>query len=309
MSLILDALNKAQRERQEQRQPVPQLSTVHYTPAAFEASPKRSKRLPWMALGIMAAGTLLLVILKVMAPVVEAPAREDSPAAKPSTQVQLPVIGEGHTPGNVRGLESEASVAASGKTLNQRRPALPRTQVNDLYRTAPDPVADIPRQVPGRQGLAAPVKEDSFKKSPVVQTPTIPDEQTALSTTAPTDPATQPSVEQTDPRKRQIGRATADPVPVPESAPKASLDNRVDIPAVDELSWSTQQLLPSILYSVHHYEADPANRWVNINSTTFRAGATIVEGLVLEEILSDGIVLRYRSQPFKLPALNSWVNF
>lgn len=68
-------------------------------------------------------------------------------------------------------------------------------------------------------------------------------------------------------------------------------------------------MLPSILYTVHHYEANPANRLVEINSTTFRTGGTVAEGLILEEILNDGIILRYRSQRFKLPALNSWVNF
>ena len=305
MSLILDALNKAQRERQEERQPVPQLSTVHYAPAAFEQSSPGSRMLPWLALGVIIAGALLFVILNAMTPAAEVPA--------PSHLVEepRPSVIQGRVPNSAsvaadsgQELASVAAVPASAQAMSQRRPAPTTAQVNDLYRTANNPVEPIP----AKHSLAeqVPVKlRPTVRTNPGEPTAAVPQ----LSTIAPPEPGRSSSVEHSGRQDLAQAAQTEQQAAPIAGEPAPALDDRPDVPTVDELSWSTQQMLPSILYTVHHYEANPANRLVEINNSTFRTAGTIAEGLVLEEILSDGVILRFRSQRFKLPALNSWVNF
>lgn len=88
--------------------------------------------------------------------------------------------------------------------------------------------------------------------------------------------------------------------------PTDSVAARADVAYLQEMSSALQDKLPSLMYSQHN--AQFGNRSVVINNATHRAGAQLTTGLVLEEVLSDGIILRYQDKRFKLKALNSWVN-
>jgi len=62
-----------------------------------------------------------------------------------------------------------------------------------------------------------------------------------------------------------------------------------------DLPASEQQNLPAVNMSIFMYSEDPALRMVRINGQTFREGQYISEGLKVEEIKPDGVILKYKN--------------
>ena len=83
-----------------------------------------------------------------------------------------------------------------------------------------------------------------------------------------------------------------------------SLD-RASLPDISELSASVQQQLPSIDFSTHIYIKDGGS-FVIINGRSYGDGMTISQGLKIEKILADGIVLVFQEQYFFLGSLINW---
>jgi hypothetical protein len=52
---------------------------------------------------------------------------------------------------------------------------------------------------------------------------------------------------------------------------------------------------------VHVFAAKPADRFVFINMQKYREGAALADGLTLERIRRDGVVLNYHGLRFVLP--------
>lgn len=75
-----------------------------------------------------------------------------------------------------------------------------------------------------------------------------------------------------------------DPAPVPGKIYRLG-----DLPA------SEQQNLPAVNMSIFMYSEEPALRMVRINGQTLREGQYISEGLKVEEIKPDGVVLNYKN--------------
>jgi len=75
-----------------------------------------------------------------------------------------------------------------------------------------------------------------------------------------------------------------DPAPVP-----GKIYHSGDLPA------SVRQNLPAVTMSIFMYSEDPASRMVRINGQTLREGQYISEGLKVEEIKPDGVILNYKN--------------
>jgi len=75
-----------------------------------------------------------------------------------------------------------------------------------------------------------------------------------------------------------------DPAPVPGK-----------IYDVGELPVSVKEHLPPVNMSIFMYSEDPASRMVRINGQTYREGQSLGEGLKLEEIRPDGVIINYRN--------------
>ncbi len=64
---------------------------------------------------------------------------------------------------------------------------------------------------------------------------------------------------------------------------------------VGELPVSVKEHLPPVNMSIFMYSEDPASRMVRINGQTYREGQSLGEGLKLEEIRPDGVIINYRN--------------
>jgi general secretion pathway protein B len=92
--------------------------------------------------------------------------------------------------------------------------------------------------------------------------------------------------------------ATAAPAEPKHPADVTPVPNKVY--SLSELPLSVQQKLPSFGISVFLYSDNPASRMVKINNKMLREGDYLSEGLKLDEIRQDSLILSYQSFRFRV---------
>ena len=101
------------------------------------------------------------------------------------------------------------------------------------------------------------------------------------------------------------------PSSVPTGAfPEKRLDQRMDATATAkdnsqlqswyELPPETRSRLDLPRLDLHVYSDEPGDRFILVNLKKYREGETLDSGLVLEEILPDGMVMSYRGERFRV---------
>ncbi|MHA7816616.1 MAG: general secretion pathway protein GspB [Pseudohaliea sp.] len=286
MSLILDALNRARKERGE--------TGATALPATIEAAPAPG---PLAAVLAVALGLAVLVIGWLAwerwgtgdgQPVATAgghagsppaatvaSARQGSTAPAGAASAPRPAI----APGKV----SRDRVVTSARERSGTDAIAPDPAVAALYATPPGGKAGaMPDAGPTDAGRLAAVREAS---PPEAAPP-----KAAPPKAAPRDETI--DIEAVVARAREeLGEPALAPHPAPLLA---------------DLSQQQKDAIPTLMYLRHDYVENGASS-VLINGETRRVGDRI--GTVqVEEILRDSVVLRHRDTLFRLRALNSWVN-
>ncbi len=72
-------------------------------------------------------------------------------------------------------------------------------------------------------------------------------------------------------------------------------------PQERRLPREVEERLPSFLLTVHIYDAEPAKRFVVIDGRKLRQGDASRGGILVEEILPDGVALSFEGHPFFRP--------
>lgn len=85
------------------------------------------------------------------------------------------------------------------------------------------------------------------------------------------------------------------PAPVESAVPQG------EAPWLSSLAESFRSSLPPLDVNIHVYSPEESQRILYINNRQVRQGERIQAGVLVEEIVQDGVVLRYRGQRFKLP--------
>jgi general secretion pathway protein B len=91
-------------------------------------------------------------------------------------------------------------------------------------------------------------------------------------------------------------RERAEPAPAENSAQ----DDEV-LPEISQVTLNGGQSLPDLHLDVHVYATRAADRFVYINMRKYREGAVLPEGITVERIRRDGVVLNYQGLRFLLP--------
>lgn len=298
MSLILDALNKADRER-DPRDAVPDINTVH----GGIRHPLDQRRLLWLAgaLGLLVVMLALLVLVLWL--------RQPAPAPAP---VQLPVQVQASQP------------APTGPAPAQSADAQPTVAVPTV---APNPPA--PETPPAAAAAAPPTISPEVQAlygvqtDPVVQQVVVPEVQAAAQVITPETPR-QSTVDEAlalrlwEESKRQplpatltqtqdsAKKSTALPPPLdPDLSEEETMAGHSKIPFLHELPVTLQDTIPTLMYAKHDY----GNRQVVINKTELRMGDATSGGVLIERVLADGVLLSFNGATFKLAAQSSWVNY
>jgi len=79
----------------------------------------------------------------------------------------------------------------------------------------------------------------------------------------------------------------------------------IEVPALSDMPTWVQNDLPSISFEQHIYTSD-GDSWVKVNGRDRYEGDTILNGLVLNHIYAQKVILTFKGEQFSLPALSSW---
>jgi hypothetical protein len=82
-----------------------------------------------------------------------------------------------------------------------------------------------------------------------------------------------------------------------------SVDN--DIKPLTQMPAWVQRGIPTLTFEQHIYASD-GEGWVNVNGRDRYEGDLVADGLTIEKILPQQIILTYRGETFSLPALTNW---
>lgn len=270
MSLILDALNRAENERKNQNT-VPDLNTSHH-PQALNSAPGLRPPMQWM-IGIVLLLIAIFVALVLMLrrePVEQKQVVDTTPAQQSAV-----------APTSSAAVVQQASVepapvkVAAAVPVVKSAPSVPApdADINQLYSAADtEPAAAVDTGVSELYAAEA-------------------------ATTA----ASETIVDPFNPTGDAI-------VPLQEQAPARTFDSIKNIPDFNALPWNMRQKIPTISYARHDFLIGGVSTVV-INNQTTGVGNIIGAGqFVVQEIFVDGVVLKHGNAVFKLRALNGWIN-
>lgn len=95
-----------------------------------------------------------------------------------------------------------------------------------------------------------------------------------------------------------LSASTAAPAPVAAPSPVAGFGQ---VPWLSALPEVFRNSLPPLTVNIHVYTPEESQRILYINNRPVGRGEQIEGGVVMEEIVQDGVILRFRGQLFKLP--------
>jgi general secretion pathway protein B len=129
-------------------------------------------------------------------------------------------------------------------------------------------------------------------------------------------PATvEPEPAVTSPADTAVIAATAAATPSPAAAAPQSTQPQASPPAIAEPSpiqemWEVpdpvRHALPAMTFSFHVYSENPERRTIIINDRRMRQGDSVGDGVVLEEITEDGVILALDHHRIHIPVLSGW---
>ena len=94
------------------------------------------------------------------------------------------------------------------------------------------------------------------------------------------------NIESEEKRLNDTRESTAPPRPV--------LTTYATLPA------DIRSALPKLVIAAHYYASKPSSRMASINGRVMRQGQTITNGLILEEIIREGVILSFHDYRFSL---------
>ena len=101
-------------------------------------------------------------------------------------------------------------------------------------------------------------------------------------------------------------KAAAAPVNVPVSStvtslPEAGAPSKGITLKESELPPAIQQELPKVEISAHIYDSNPSSRIISVHGHAVHEGDNVAEGLRLESIIPEGVILSYKGYRFYKP--------
>ena len=322
MSYILEALKKSQQERELGQ--VPTLDTGPF--AGARRSPRGS---PWApaALGLAGLAVVIALYAVLRQPEVALPSPEATPVPVPQTNaVPGPPIPDAASAGSVAPpMPPPAGPVVPSPAVAQAAPYQgdPRTQAANSPWTAPQPAQPMG---PGTPDLAVPGVGPAASQ-PIIAVPPEPggmeseewsddwmEMDQEISPAQPSEPLTAGPVARRSPRPARQTPPAPKVTPIPqdlrdevaafkdelrrESAGGKPRSPPLEDPKKLRLPDDVQARLPAFVMTAQIYDPDPTRRFVIINSLRYAVGETTREGLKVEQVLSDGVVLSFEGQRF-----------
>ncbi len=288
MSLILDALNRADNERKNQ-DAVPGLNTVHPAPVMVVEEKSGSKNGLYIAICL----AIIALVASVYWFIGKPGGAAEINAQVGHTQVaKPPAVNTASSlaqPPEAKALVSPDTASqsiADGQSIAATKPAesliasKPTAAVEQLYTAPETQAAAADPQVNELYSAEAPAASEAIEE-PFPESVPYAGEPTHITNT---------------------GRGGM------ENIPSRNFATIVNVQDFNELPWNTKQQIPTISYQRHNFLAGGVSTVV-INGQTLGVGNIAASSqLVVQEIFEDGVVLKRGNVIFKLRALNGWIN-
>ncbi|PUA29646.1 MAG: hypothetical protein B0W54_03490 [Cellvibrio sp. 79] len=288
MSLILDALNRADHERKNQ-DVVPGLNTVHPAPVMVVEEKSGNKNGLYIAISLSIIALAVSVYWFIGKPkdAVEANAQVDhAQAAKPPAINTKPALTQQPETKAPAGADTTSQSITDGQSVVENRSAeslvtsKPTAAVEQLYSAPETQAASADPKVNELYSAEEPAVSESIEE-PFPESVPFAGESTHITNT---------------------GRGGM------ENLPSRNFANIINVQDFNELPWNTKQQIPTISYQRHNFLAGGVSTVV-INGQTLGVGNIAASSqLVVQEIFEDGVVLKRGNVIFKLRALNGWIN-
>ena len=293
MSYILDALRKADAERE--RGAVPDLHAQLLPPGSLpdEAEGAASPAWRWWGLGaglIVLAGLGWLFLGRDAAPPPGALAPPPAVPAPPPAETATPTQALPPVPASAPASTAEVTATAAAPSASAGEPA--------AAAAAPEPPAK-PRPAARTATVTAPKvgKAEKAEKSEKAAA-TAPAEVAKAGTTPPkTEPATRTTGAAVPKAEAPKTSATAASTEAP--APAAGTTAR--LPSLGDLPPELRQMVPPLAIGGSVYSPQPTARMVVINGQVFQEGSALGSELRLEQIRQKTAVLSIRGTRFEVP--------
>jgi general secretion pathway protein B len=277
MSYILEALKKLERKRQ-QEETRPTLTLMDATKS--EARP----RVPWLtlvALGLILNALVLvwwIVFRGPYQPPRSAPALPQRTLVKPVPTAVLPPV------------TSLAQDADRRKTDGERTPTPTKSKGPEDRKASAAPSQKLPASDPTKTARPA-------EKRPLLATPKGPADQPPPGPPPERVPAAEPV--KTPPPDKKASTSDQAKVP-PQKASKTAVLPSDRVFNLNDLPADVRSALPPLKISAHVYSPEPHSRLVQVNDQLLQEGQDSIQGLKVEEIMPNGLVLRFKGYRFRM---------
>jgi len=261
MSYILEALRRAETERERKRR-VPGLHAQPVlSPSTEESSLRRNRPWLWVVVGL-SAGVLLAFLWQWSA---------SDPAAEEAAIARASVVGNVTPQAGAGSIDSvSANPASTAAAANAAATPLPATE--------PASASHAPRAT--AKPAATPKAGTGAKPEPVTRAPAMATAPQAANPTGATS--------------NQSARPSVPTAPAPTSAPEPRLRT------LNELPEDLRRNVPTLAFGGSVYSETAAQRMVIFNGQVLREGDSLTDELLLEQIRPRSAVLRLRGQRFEV---------
>jgi general secretion pathway protein B len=93
---------------------------------------------------------------------------------------------------------------------------------------------------------------------------------------------------------------------VPSTTSAPSINQFANLPDLHDLPDSILEKIPTLKYTEHNFNQNGGS--VVINGTVKHINDQLGSGIVIDKILADGMILHFENYSFKMRALNTWIN-
>lgn len=261
MSLILDALRRAESERRSGDTP-----GIHELPTAT-AAPRQGLHPAWLAVAAAAAFLIAMLLW---------PSPQQSPAGETAAVATTPI------PARQPPADTAPATSPVAPTVPRKRPTV--RSLDDLMPAPPDPPAEPAESTPA----ATRPEPAAQSESPA----TIEEPATDVSAVDSAGPAPEPGAPPAASATPETPTIETQRTRLP---PDMLMDGPAATPLVD-MPAAYRSDFPRIRVDVHVYDEQPQRRFVLLNLKRYREGQTTQEGLQIIEILPAAIVFSYRGE-------------
>jgi general secretion pathway protein B len=287
MSLILDALKRAERERRGEAGPAP----AELPPPSVRAAPRRERDWVWTAVVVGGLGLSAFLLWDAFRkptapaapPAAPAPQAQAPAAAAPPAQAPAPVIVARPAPPPASVVPGTEGVASLDDLTDE--PVLEGA-----------PAAPLPKPVPARPAPAKPAPPATAAQRPdtIATTPAPPPAPAEVRTSRPDAAEARP--EPSQPVPVAPAPVEARPAEPPPAEVPPALTQPAPLRKFREMPPDYRADFPALRVEIHVYEKEPARRFVMINGRRYREGERLAEGPALVEIVPEGMVLEHRGE-------------